>query len=87
MKQAMLLLLLGCMPYGQTLSTTKSVSAPLRMELHTSSQVRMTDDMLVGVYFRSPDKTVTIWNALWWSGSTGLELWCLIPLGIGCNTR
>jgi hypothetical protein len=66
---------LGCMPYGQTLSTTKSVSAPLRMELRTSSQVRMTDDMLVSVYFRSPDKTVTIWNALWWSGSTGLELW------------
>ena len=76
MKPAMLLLLLGCLSYGQTLSTTKSASAALRMELRTSPmQVRMTDDMLVSVYFRSPDKPVTIWNALWWGGSTGLELW------------
>ena len=75
-KPAMLLLLLGCVSYGQTLSTTKSAAAPLRIELRTNSeQVRMTDDMLVSVYFRSPDKTVTIWNALWWGGSTGLELW------------
>ena len=76
MKPAMLLLLLGCVAYGQTLSTTKSASAPLRIELRTNSvRVRMTDDMLVSVYFRSPNETVTIWNALWWGGSTGLELW------------
>ena len=34
----------------------------------------MTDEIAVSVFFRSPDKTTTIWNALWWAGSTGLGL-------------
>ena len=75
MKPAMMFLLLSSIAFGQTESADKSPSAALRIELRTSSvQVRMTDEIVVSLFFRSPDKTTTIWNALWWAGSTGLEL-------------
>jgi len=75
MKAAMLFLLLGSTTIGQTGSAGKSPSAALRIELRTNSvQVRTTEEIVVSVFFRSPDKTTTIWNALWWAGSTGLEL-------------
>lgn len=75
LKTAILVLLLGGVSFGQKTLTTKSVPAPLKVEVRTNSaQVRMSDSILVSVYFRSPDKVLTIWNALWWGGSTGLEL-------------
>lgn len=75
MKAVMIFLLLSTIAFGQTESADKSPSAALRVELRTSSvQVRMTDEIVVSLFFRSPDKTTTIWNALWWAGSTGLEL-------------
>lgn len=75
MKAAMIFLLLSSITFGQTGAADKSPSAALRIELRTSSvQVRMSDEIVVSLFFRSPDKTTTIWNALFWAGSTGLEL-------------
>lgn len=74
MKVTLIFVLLSSVTFGQTGSSHK-LPSPLRIELRTNSaQVRMTDEIAVSVFFRSPDKTTTIWNALWWSGSTGLEL-------------
>lgn len=76
MKAAVILvLLLGSVGFGQTTSNTKSASAALITEIRASSvHVRMGDDMVISVYFRSPNKTTTIWNALWWGAATGLDL-------------
>ena len=74
MKTAILVLLFGGLCCGQNTLTTKSAPAPLTVELRTNSaRLRMSDRIFLSVYFRSPDR-VTIWNALWWGGSTGLEL-------------
>src|SRR5579863_10085974 len=75
MRAAMIFLLLGCFTFGQTGTADKSPSAALRIELRTGAvHVRMTDEIVVSLFFRSPDKATTIWNALFWAGSTGLEL-------------
>jgi hypothetical protein len=75
MKTATLLLLLVSASFGQTGSAGKSPSPALTAELRTSSsQVRMSDDLVLTVLFRSPDKDITIWNALGWGVSGGLYL-------------
>jgi len=71
----MIFVLLSGITFGQTGSANKSPSAALRIELRTNSiQVRTTDEIVVSLFFRSPDKTTTIWNAVFWAGSKGLEL-------------
>lgn len=75
MKTALLVLLFGGFCFGQNVLTARSAPAPLTVEVRTnSSRVRMSDKIFLSAYFRSPDKVLTIWNALWWGGSTGLEL-------------
>jgi len=75
MKAAILVLLFGGFCCGQNVLTTKSTPAPLTVEVRTNSaRVRISEKIFLSVYFRSPDKVLTIWNALWWGGSTGLEL-------------
>lgn len=72
---AILVLFLSRLSFTQAASSTKSASPALITEVRASSvHVRMSEDIVVSVYFRSPHKTTTIWNALWWGGSTGLEL-------------
>src|SRR5258708_3885930 len=53
-----------------------ATAAPgLRVEIHTSSsRVRLPDEIAVTVFFRSPEKDITMWNALGWGASTGLYL-------------
>jgi hypothetical protein len=72
MKAALAFLLLGTFALGQTSPATGA----LRMELRASFvQIGMNQQEIVfSVFFRSPDKTTTIWNALWWGASTGLYL-------------
>jgi hypothetical protein len=71
MKAAILLLLLASIAFGQSRSTTSALTTELRA---SAMHLRMSDEILVSVFFRSPKETTTIWNALWWGGSTGLEL-------------
>jgi hypothetical protein len=69
------LVLLHC-AFGQLVSSQKEVATKeLNVELRTNpNRVRLSDEMLVTVFFRSPDKIVTMWNAFGWTGSTGLSL-------------
>jgi len=54
----------------------------LRIELRTSSnRVKMTEEMVVTVFFRSPEKEITIWNALAWGAPAGLYLQVLDSSG------
>jgi hypothetical protein len=70
MKAVMLFMLLGSVAFCQTPSNAESPSTALRTELRTSSnQVRMIDEMVVTVFFRS-DKEITIWNFLEWGASS-----------------
>lgn len=47
----------------------------LVVELRVSpDHVRLADEVVVSVFFRSPKKAVTIWDALGWNASTGLSL-------------
>jgi hypothetical protein len=74
MKAAALFLLLSSIALAQAAPPGKIPSGALTIQLRASSaRVKMNDEMKVSVFFRSPG-TVTIWNALWWGGSTGLEL-------------
>jgi hypothetical protein len=41
----------------------------------------LTDDITVTVFFRSPKRQVTLWNAFGWGYSTGLFLQVLDPSG------
>ncbi len=76
MKAVMLLLLLGSATFAQTGSPSGgSSSAALRTEIRASAdQVGMTDDIAVTVFFRSPEKDITIWNVLEWGATAGLYL-------------
>lgn len=62
--------------FSQVARAQKGNSADrLNVELRVSSHhVHMTDDVVTTVFFRSPKKGVTIWNALGWNPSTGLSL-------------
>jgi hypothetical protein len=69
-----LLLLAGA--FGTIRKSKQEISANgLTVELRTSSnRLKVTDEVVVSVFFRSPHKSTTIWNALGWGGSTGLSL-------------
>jgi len=71
MKAAILLLLLVSITFGQSRPRQSALTAELRA---SARHLRMSDEILVSVFFRSAKENTTIWNALWWSGSTGLEL-------------
>jgi len=74
MRGSTLFLILSSITLAQTTQPGKAPSRALTIQLRASSaRVQMNDEMKVSVFFRSPD-TVTVWNALWWGGSTGLEL-------------
>src|SRR6185437_2837065 len=71
MKIVFALLMLADFAFAQTLPPP----GPLRIELHASSvHVRMNDEIVLRVFFRSPGETTTIWNALWWGANSGLSL-------------
>lgn len=75
MKAAMLFLVFSGLTFAQTTQPGKATSGALRIEVRTSSaRVRMNDEMVVTVVFRSPEKDITIWNALGWGAPTGLHL-------------
>src|SRR5712671_624017 len=75
MKLAIVSLVLANIALGQYSDSVKSSAAPLRIELRTNgNRFRMTDSIAVTVFFRSPEREVTIWNALEWGNSAGLYL-------------
>jgi hypothetical protein len=74
MKAVILLLVLVNSAFGQAAEPPKKGSG-LRVEVRTSSpHVRITDDVTVTVFFRSPEKEVTIWNFLEWAPAAGIYL-------------
>jgi hypothetical protein len=70
-----LTVIVGC-GLSQVAGAQKGNSAGrLNVELRVSpSRIHTTDEAVVTVFFRSPKKGVTIWNALGWNPSTGLSL-------------
>jgi hypothetical protein len=75
MKVTILLLVLVNTSFGQTANLTEMPSKRLKVEIQTSlNRVHITDEVVVTVFFRSPDREVTIWNALGWGVPTGLSL-------------
>jgi len=85
MKPAVLaLMLIPCFAVviGQCADSGKTSSNRLKIELRANaSRVRMNEDMLLTLFFRSPEKEVTIWNALEWGAPTGLFLQVLDSSG------
>jgi hypothetical protein len=74
MKAVMLFMLLGSVALCQMTSKAEGPSTALRTELRTSSnQIRMLDEVVVTVFFRS-DKEITLWNFLKWGAPAGLYL-------------
>ena len=60
---------------GQHPSQKEPTTKDLTVELRTNSnRVSLANELLVSVFFRSTERTVTIWNALGWNSSTGLYL-------------
>jgi hypothetical protein len=65
MKFAILFLALTSNAFGQLADSAKTTSDRLRIELPTSvSRVQMTDEIVVTVLFRSPEREIMISNAL-----------------------
>lgn len=63
-------------------NSEKTGSDRLRVELRASaSRVRLTDEVMLTVFFRSPEREVTIWNALGWGAPAGLYLQVLDASG------
>ncbi len=83
MRLAAVLIVIIAGASGQVAKAQKERSADrLQVELRISShQVHLTDNVLTTVFFRSPQKAVTIWDALGWNPSTGLSLRVLDPSG------
>ena len=68
------LILIGC-ALSQVANFRTQPSAGLNIEVRaSSSQVEMTDEIVLTVTFRSPQKQISIWNALGWGATTGLSL-------------
>jgi hypothetical protein len=82
MKFAILILVLISGTFVQFANSEKTASDRLRIELRASaSRVRMTDEIMLTVFFRSPEREVTIWNALGWGAPAGLYLQVLDSSG------
>ena len=75
MKLVILVLALLSSALGQSATSSKDDSDRLRIELRAkAAQVRMSDDVVLTVFFRSSEKKITIWSALGWSAAVGLYL-------------
>jgi hypothetical protein len=73
---------------GTTKSKQEIPTDGLSVELRSSSnRVKLQDEMVVTVFFRSPRKDTTIWNALGWGGVTGLRLQVLDSSGHDVENR
>src|SRR5215469_12801002 len=70
------LLLLVSSTFGQIALAQKEVATrTLNVEIRVdSNNVRFADDILVSIFFRSPDRVTTLWNAFGWGGSAGFYL-------------
>jgi hypothetical protein len=83
MRAAIVFLILMNSAFGQVVNASKETSAEgLTVEVRmSSSHVQLTDEISVSVYFRSPEKEITIWNALDWGAPAGLHLLVLDSSG------
>ena len=73
MRTVILLFVLANSAFGQAAKPMKKGSG-LIVEVRASSHVRMADDVTVTVFFRSPDREVTLWNFLEWAPAAGIYL-------------
>jgi hypothetical protein len=76
MRAAVALLVLISTASGQAgAPPTETAAHGLRLQVRTSStHLRMTDEVVLTVLFRSPENDITIWNALGWGPDGGLHL-------------
>lgn len=76
MRAAMAFLVLISSAFGQAGNLPRGTAAPaLRLQVRTSStHLRMANRIVLTVLFRSPEKDITIWNALGWGPDGGLHL-------------
>ena len=82
MKFVMLFFLLAINASAQSANLARTSSDQLKIELRANARrVRITDEIVLTVYFRSPEGEVTIWNALGWGAPAGLYLRVLDPSG------
>src|SRR5581483_3264906 len=74
-KVAFLLLILVSSALAQSADSQRTGSDRLKVELRASpSRVQMTGEVTLTVFFCSPERGVTIWNALGWGAPAGLYL-------------
>ena len=82
MKAAIVFLALINSALSQGAHSVKPASGELSIEVRTNSnRVRVTDEIVVTVVFRSPEREITIWNALGWGAPAGLYLQVLDSSG------
>jgi hypothetical protein len=82
MKLAIILFVLVNCAFAQSADADEAASRRLTIEVRASSNsVRMTNDVTLAVFFRSPERVVTIWNALGWGAPAGLYLQVLDSSG------
>jgi hypothetical protein len=76
MRAAIAFLVLVSSAFCQDGNSSMETAVPsLRLQVRTSStHLRMTDKIVVTIFFRSPEKDITIWNALGWGPAAGLHL-------------
>jgi hypothetical protein len=75
MRIAIAFLALLCSALSQVPNSAKNATDGLLVELRTDSdRVRMSDEIVVTVFFRSPAKEITLWNAFGWGATAGLSL-------------
>jgi len=75
MKAAIACIVLMSSAFSQVAHSRTHPSAGLSVEVRASStQVEMTEEIALTVIFRSPEKEITIWNALGLGAPAGLSL-------------
>lgn len=76
MRTAIAFLVLIGSAFSQVGNSSMGTAAPgLRLQVRMSStHLKMTDKIVVTLFFRSPEKDITIWNALGWGPAAGLHL-------------
>jgi hypothetical protein len=75
MRIVIVLLTLVTGVFSQVSHSSPTAAPELKIEVRASStRVRIGDDIVVTVLFRSPSRDITLWNFLAWGASAGLYL-------------
>src|SRR5258708_25492742 len=80
MKLGIFFLLIINTVFGQVVGPEKKPGLSVELSAN-ASRVRMSDQVVLTVYFRSPSRRTTMWNALSWGAPAGLYLQVLDSSG------